>query len=63
MRIEWTYKREFICLGHGVEIFHAHCGPTGQVPPVAFLEGFTWLKGKPEKVKVSVLVPDSQLFL
>lgn len=62
MTIEWIYKMELTSLGHGVEIFHSQFGPTGQVSPVAFIEGFTWLKGEPERVKVLLLAPDSQVF-
>jgi len=63
MTIEWIYHKELVSLGHGVEIFHVQISPTRQVSPVAFIEGFTWLKEESERVKVLLLAPDAQVFL
>lgn len=62
MKILWKEVSERLSCGHGVQFHHAQIGGMRMGPPVAFLEGYGWKRGRSEKVKVFLLAPDSRLF-
>lgn len=61
-RIKWIEVEELRRKeGHGVEFYHDDL-PKGQINPVAFIIGYTWLRNHYEEITIKILKPDCAVF-